>query len=526
VVVLAEPEPDEMVSRWQRHRGRVRSMPGRARPALRWAVRCPGVWLSFAAAVVFSTFAAFRVFDYVAGSLDFGIIFQTVHGWAFHGWPAQPLYGPANNEFSDHFAPILALLSPLLWIHDSPTTLAIAQAVLISAAGVPIYVAVRRMHGAIVGTLACAAYLVCTSTVEAVGFDIHENMFNPLLLACAVERALAGKWKTACVLAGITVFCYEDMGLVALLFAGWAALNRKWKHAGWLAAWGLGMLILTVYVIMPVLGGDTANWTSRHFDYQNSLHASTMGQALIHAVEHPRHTLHLMFSNSIKRDTWWVLLGPVGFIALFSPITYLGASTIMLLMLSDNSTHWGWNDQFYLQVGPLLYIGAADALLRFERAGAWGLRRWRGRNPSLAQRFPALADGRRLRLFAQGTVVVLAALSLTATYAVEQTPKRKADIALWSWLYDGKNGRPRTEVNAISRVAAQVPGGQQVLVDNDLGVVLLPKDTVVSSAGYAKYAMFDTSSPWCAAGWEQLLQKTYGFHVVDTDLDVVLMEKS
>lgn len=535
MVTLAEPEsepesgpeaesgpaPDE-----RPYARRLKALRGRAAAALRWAVRCPGVWLSFAAAGVFSAFAAFRIFDYVADSLDFGIIFQTVHGWAFHGWPAQPLYGPADNEFSDHFAPILAVLSPLLWIHDSPTTLAVAQAVLVAAAGVPVYVAVRRMHGPVVGTLACAGYLVCTSTVEAIGFDIHENMFTPLLLAWAVERALAGRWTAASVLAGITVFCYEDMGLVVLLFAGWAALNRQWKHAAGLAVWGVGMLGLTVGVIMPVLGGDTASWTAHHFAYQHSLHASTMGQALAHTVEHPRHTFHLLFDNKVKRDTWWVLLAPVGFIALASPITYLGASTVTLLMLSDLDTHWNWDDQFYLQVGPLLYIGAADALLRFKRGGAWALRRARDRYPSLAERVPLLADGRRLRLFAGLGVIALAALSLATTYAVEQTPNRRPSIALWNWLYEGRTGRSRTEVDAISRVAAQVPAGQPVLVANDLGVVLLPKDTVVSAAPYAKYILFDTSSPWYPPYWQQLFTSQYGFHVVATDHDVVLMEKS
>jgi uncharacterized membrane protein len=528
VVTVVEPESERAPDPGRPYARRLEALRGRAVPALRrglsWAVRCPGVWLSFVAAVVFSLFAAFRVFGYVAASLDFGIIYQTVHGWAFHGWPAQPLYGATANEFSDHFAPLLAVLSPLLWIHDSPTTLAVAQAVLVAAAGVPVYVAVRRMHGPVVGTLACAAYLVCTSTVEAIGFDIHENMFTPLLLAWAVERALAGRWTTAAVLIGITVFAYEDMGMVVLVFACWAALNRKWKHAGALAVWGLGMMGLTVGVIMPALGGNAAGWSARHFDY-HSLNANSMGQALLHVVEHPRHALHLLLDGKMKRDTWWVLLGPVGFIALFSPITYLGASTVLLLMLSDNSAHWGWNDQFYLQVGPVLYIGAADALLRFRRGGGWVLRRARERYPSLVERFPVLGDGRRVGLFAQELVVVLAALSLATTYAVQQTPERKQSIGLWNWLDDGRIGRTKAEVDTISRVAAHVPAGRNVIVTNDLGVVLLPKDTIVGTPQQADYAFFDTGNQWYPPGWEQQLETQFGFHVVATDGDVVLMQK-
>lgn len=529
MVTIAEPESGQAPGLREQYGRRLEVARGRLLSGLWWAVRCPGVWLSVFAAVVYGSFAAFRVYNYLAGSFDFGIIFQTVHSYAFHGWPSQPLYGPTNNEFSDHFAPILALLSPLLWIHDSPTTLAVAQAVLVSAAGVPVYLAVRRMHGPVVGSLACAAYLICTSTTAAIGFDIHENMFTPLLVAWAVERALAGRWTTACVLIGITVFAYEDMGVAVVMFALWAALNRQRKHALVLGLWGLVMLGLTVGVIMPVLGGNAAGWTSRHFDYQVGMHANSMFQLVLHALEHPRGVVHLLIQNHVKTETWWLLLGPVGFIALASPITYLGAPTVVLLMLSDNSTHGSWHYQFYLEVGPLLYIGAADAVLRFRRAGGWLLRQGRERYPMLVDRFPTLGNTKFLSLLASELVVLLAALSFTTTYIVQQTPDRIKYESFWLWWNGGdgekKLKRPQEEVDAIARVAAKVPAGQPVVVTNDLGVALIPKDTVVSGPQYAKYVLFETSSPWAPKTFQQDLAKQYGFVVVATDHDVVLMEK-
>ena len=525
MVAIAEPESGQASGLRESYGRRLGVARDRVLQGLSWAVRCPGVWLSLLAAVVYSIFAAHRVFGYLAGSFDFGIIFQTVHSYAFHGWPSQPLYGPTNNEFGDHFAPILALLSPLLWIHDSPTTLAVAQAVLISAAGVPVYLAVRRMHGPVVGALLCSAYLICVSTAEAVGFDIHENMFTPLLLAWAVERSLAGRWTTAAVLAGITVFCYEDMGVVVLVFAAWAALNRKWRHAAWLAGWGVVMLGLTVGVIMPAFGGNSAAWTARHFQYQHSLHANSMGQALIHVLEHPRGALHLLISNKVKTETWWLLLAPVGYLALASPITYIGAPTVVLLMLGDNDTHWSTHYQFYLEIGPLLFIGAADAMLRFQRIGGWLLRKGRERYPSVVERFPTLGDTGLLTLLGKEFVVMLAAISLATTYIVQQTPDRLKYESFWLWWNNLKLDRPQSELDAISRVAAKVPAGQNVVTTNDLGVVLLPKDTMVNSPENAKYVFFDTSSPWAPPGYQQDLTKQYGFQVVATDHDVVLMEK-
>lgn len=526
MVTIAEPESGQAPGLREQYGHRLEVARGRLLSGLNWAVRCPGVWLSLFAAVIYSVFAAHRVYGYLAGNFDFGIIFQTVHSWAFHGWPSQPLYGPTNNEFSDHFAPILALLSPLLWIHDSPTTLAVAQVFLICAAGVPVYLAVRRMHGPVVGALACSTYLICMSTMEAIGFDIHENMFTPLLLAWAVERGLAGRWTTAAVLAGITVFAYEDMGIVVLVFAAWIALHKKWKHAAFLAGWGVLMMGLTVGVIMPVLGGDAAHWAQRHFDYQQNLHANSMGQALLHVFEHPRGAVHLLFNNYHKTGTWWLLLGPVAFIALASPITYIAAPTILLLMLSDNDTHGQWNYQFYLEAGPLVLIGAADALLRFRRGGGWLLRRARERYPSVIERFPTLGNAKFTSLVASELVVMLAALCLVASYNVEHTPNRLPLVGFWRWWDNDKRfNRSWEEVDAISRVAAQVPAGQQVYVTNDLGTALIPKDTVVSQVSLANYVLFDTGSPWTPKNYQQDLAKLFGFTVIATDHDVVLMHK-
>ncbi|MGH6655350.1 MAG: DUF2079 domain-containing protein [Actinocrinis sp.] len=494
---------------------------------LAWAVRCPGVWLSLIAAVKYSSFAVYRVHSYLAGSYDFGVIFQVIHGWAFHGWPTEPLNGPTANEFGDHFAPALAVLAPLLWIHDSPSTIAVAQALLISAAGVPVYLAVRRMHGPLVGSIICATYLVCTTTQDAVGFDIHENMFTPLLLALAVERALAGRWTTAAWIIGALVLCYEDQGLIVILFAVWAALNRKRRHAAVLAACGLLAMILVTAVIMPGLGGNEASWLTRHFPYQKSLHANSFGQAIAYTLEHPRHFWHELKNLPVKWDTIWVLFAPVAFLALFSPITYLASSTVALLLVSDNTTHWQWNYHFFLPVTPIILIGAADALLRFERWGRWlaGF---------VAARYPAVVGQlRRLRQperrgagFGFGwreVVAGLAVLCLCTTVAIEITPHRRPFEALWLY-HDGKIHRPPAEIEAITHIASLVPAGEPVNVTNDLGVALLVKDTEVDAPENARYALFDTGSRWCPAGWSQHLA-TLGFVVVAHDRDVVLMEK-
>ena len=488
--------------------------------AARRVLTSPPVWLCLLAALFYGSLAMDRVDQHIAASYDFGVIFQVIHGWAFHGYPSEPLNAPTpGNEWGDHFAPILMLLAPLLWIHDAPNTIAVAQAVVISSAGIPVYYAVRRMHGPIVGATACVFYLSCIEVQNAVGFDIHENMFEPLLIGLAIERSLAGKWTAASIAIGLTLFCYEDMGAVVVLFGLWAAWHRKWRHAAVLCLVGPAVMFLYTGVIVPDWGHDLAFWQVRHFDYGQSLGASTMGQALAHSIEHPRHFLHLLVDNRVKTQTWLLLLAPVGFVCLASPITYLGSTEVLLLMVSDNNTHWSTHYHFYLQVAPIIVIGAADGV---RRIGLVVRVLWR----ALAPRLPSvpiwptwLTAGRIWRT----AVVLLAIVAVGASIRMETRPDRRVFTAGWVYLNHDYT-RPAKLNREIDAVAAAVPPGANVYVSNDLGTAVVAKDTDVVSPKYAKYVFFDTGTNWTPPDYEQNLRAA-GFRVIDQEGPVVLMER-
>ena len=498
--------------------------PNRIRRAVSRAawltVTSPAFWLCVIGAFFYSALAVDRVDQHISASYDFGVIFQVIHGWAFHGYPSEPLNAPSlTNEWGDHFAPILMLLAPLLWIHDSPSILAIAQACVISSAGIPIYYAVRRMHGPFVGATACVFYLSCIEVQNAVGFDIHENMFEPLLIAVAIERGLAGKWTTASIAIGLTLFCYEDMGAVVVLFGLWAAWHRQWRHAAVLCVIGPAMMFLYTGVIVPDWGRDLAYWQARHFDYQLSLHARTESQALEHAVEHPRHFLHLLVDNPVKTQTWLLLLAPVGFVCLASPITYLGSTEVVLLMVSDNYTHWSTNYHFYLQVAPIIIIGAADGL---RRIGLVVRKVWRWLSPKLPS-VPSWPTWLTARRTWQAAVVLLAIVAVGSSIRTETRPDRRIFTAGWAYLH-GDLTRP-AQLNAeIDSVADKIPANANVYVANDLGTAVVAKDTDVAIPKYAQYVFFDTGTHWSPPIFEpEMLAQ--GFRVIDQEGPVILMER-
>jgi uncharacterized membrane protein len=342
-------------------------------------------------------------------------------------------------------------------------------------------------------------------------------MFEPLLIALAIERALARKWTAASVAIGLTLLCYEDMGAVVLLFGLWAARHRKWRHAAVLCLIGPAVMYLYTGVIVPDWGRDLAYWQARHFDYQSTLHASTMLQALTHAAEHPRHFLRLLVDKPDKTNTWLMLLAPVGFVCLASPITYLGATEVVLLMVSENTTHWSTHYHFYVQVAPIIIIGAADGLRRIGLLLRWLWRRFVRRPRSWLPN--GFAAGRAWR----AAVVLLAVLAVGSSIWMETRPNRSGFAAAFAYIA-GNDSRPAELNRQIDEVADHIPANANVYVTNDLGTAVVAKDTDVARPSAAQYVFFDVGSTWTPPNFEQTLEKQ-GFQVIYRRGPVFLMER-
>ena len=115
---------------------------------------------------------------------------------------------------ADHWSPILALLAPLYWIHDDPTTLLVAQGVLFALAIPPLWAYTRRQLGAAAAYFVCVAYALSLPVMAAVIFDFHEVAFVPVLTAVMVERFDAGRRWGGLAAAAALLLVKEDMGLL------------------------------------------------------------------------------------------------------------------------------------------------------------------------------------------------------------------------------------------------------------------------------------------------------------------------
>ena len=446
-------------------------LPQRLRAALRRAVRSPCSWLVAIAVAVYGTFGYHQYTQLKTGACDLGIFYQATEGWAFHGFPTDPIKG--FPQIGDHFSPIFMLLAPALWVYNSPLTLVFAQVVLLCSAAVPVYLVARRAWGRPVASVITAAFLSSMGIQGSVAFPVHEVMFGAPLIGWALERALSKKWTAASLIMACGVFVKEDMGAMVVMFGLWALLNRKWRHALALFLWGAGMFVLTIDVIIPHYNPGGFTYAA---DYAGNLHANNFNQLIVSLVSHPGTGLHLLFDDPVKRQTWLDLLRPVAFMCLASPIALLGGPMMVTRMLSARNTEWG--DQLYYDM-PLMvitFIGAMDGVQRVLR---------------LVRRFLPRLDRAWLPALAG---CCLAAVSLVTTVNMDRHRQ------IYAWLTTSTFTSRPSWVADVHAALAVVPSGVEVRATNNLVVPLAARDTVTlvgSNVDKGSWAAVDTSNPQC-----------------------------
>ena len=468
------------------------------------AARSPCTWLVAAAVVVYSFFAYHQYTQLQVGACDLGIFYQAAEGWAFHGFPTDPIKG--FPQIGDHFSPIYLLLAPALWMYNSPLTLVFAQVLLLCSSAVPVYLVVRRAWNRWIAAAVITAYLAGMGMQGSIAFPVHEVMFGAPLIAWALERALAKKWTAASLIIAAGVFVKEDMGAMVVMFAVWALINRKWRHALALAVWGAGMFVLTIDVIIPHYNPNGFTYAA---DYAGSLHASNLGQLIDSLLTHPRVGLHLLFNTHTKQQDWVDLLTPVAFMCLASPIVLLGAPMMVTRMLSSRNTEWSDDLYYDMPLMVITFIGAVDGLQRVVRL----LRRF---VPRLDRNWLPVAAG-----------CCLAACSLAVTAHIDRNRQ------IVGWLDGSSYNSQPSWIAEVHTALAVIPSGVEVRATNNLLIPLASRDTVTlvgSNVDKGDWAAVDTANPGCPIGPAAIPPylaklRAEGFRTVAQDGPIVVLHK-
>jgi len=455
---------------------RAAAGPGRLRSLLaRTGVRVGA--LTAAAAFLYCLDSLILLRRFLATTFDLVIFDQGVRGYAHFGAPVSIARGVSDGEgahfilLADHWSPVLALVAPLYWLHDSPATLLVAQGVLFALAIPPLWAYTRRQLGPGAAYFVCVAYALSLPVMAAVIFDFHEVAFVPVLTAVMVERFDAGKRWHAILAAAALLLVKEDMGLLVAGFGCYLLLTRRrWTGLAFVLG-GVAATWAATHLLIPAFGGSaTFYWAYDQF-------GTTLGSALLNVITHPLHALRVFVTPWVKARTMIGLLAMFGFLPLASPMVIAVLPLLAGRMLASGYPLW-WQAKFQYDafVVMMLCCAAVDGAARLQRHWPQSWDRW------LTYPFSRPARLRRGGEAWRPATVWAAAICAAALVYVPSSP---FGPLLKPGFY-GVNARMRAAAAAI----AHVPAGAEVEASNNIGPRLSGRDTVLLFDGTPRWA------PW------------------------------
>ena len=347
----------------------------------------PVTWvIALAAFMAYDTISVFKYLRRDPASWDLGIFTEYVKQLAHLRAPVVAIRGAGFNLLGDHFHPIVGLLAPFFRAFPAPQTLLVAQALLTAASVIPVCRAAQELLGVWASRGIGLAYAFSWGLQQMVSFDFHEIAFAIPLLAFSLSALVRRRLRPAVLWALPLVFVKEDQGFtvaaIGLVIVGYGlAMLRAGRRgrpvpapareagpqepATWirggvlLAVWGLAWSVLAIAVIVPHFN------PGHHYPYWNDGGVVGPGghvsvTALAHQLTQAAHE---------KLWTTYLILLPVAFLALRSPVALIAGPSLALRFFSTNSYFWGTAWHYSATVMPIVFLAAVDAMAGF-RAGS------------------------------------------------------------------------------------------------------------------------------------------------------------
>ena len=419
----------------------------------------PVAWLiALAAFLAYYVISAFKYLRLDPGSWDLGIFTEYVKQAAHLHAPVVTIRGTGFNLLGDHFQPIVALIAPFFRLFPTPVTLLVAQALLTAISVIPVCRAARELLGTWPSRGIGLAYGLSWGLQQMIDFDFHEIAFAVPLLAFSLSALVRRRLRPAVLWALPLVFVKEDQGFtiaaIGLLMAGMGlaqlrkmrngvgpgeSLSRTlddpsaWILAGvFLAVWGLAWSALAIEVIIPHFN------PTHHYPYWgNGGVIAPGGPMSLGAVGH-----QFAVAGTEKLWTVYLILLPVAFLALRSPVALIAVPSLALRFVSTNNYYWGDGWHYNATVMPIVFLAAIDGMARF-RAASERRATVAGTGRRARRRLPA--PGEAVARYAAIVMVVIAGWTAfrfpldglwnSQTYAI--TPHVSAEDAAMAKVPDG-----------------------------------------------------------------------------------------
>ena len=340
------------------------------------------------AAVAYATYSMLNHLHFGTYAYDLGIFDQVMWHYCASRSPRPPWSG-CRPRWATTSTPSSSCSTPLYWVWSDPRALLVAQAVLVAASIVPVYIWCRDRVGRWPAHLLAASYVMFWGVHSAIAFDFHEIAFAPVLLASMLLCADRGRWRAFAVLLVALLAVKENLAMLVAFLGLYLALGGERRKGAAVAALGVAWYLATTKLAIPWFGGGRE---FRHFRYEQF--GGDLPAALWYMATHPWTIVTTLFDQAAKRVTLALVFLPFLGLSLFSPLAVLFVPLIAERMFSTNPFLWGTSAHYSLVLAPVLVMATADGLARLRRMSVRG---WRPPDAGAATPLRARGRGGRAR---------------------------------------------------------------------------------------------------------------------------------
>ncbi len=258
----------------------------------------------------------------------------------------------------DHFAPILYLLAPLYWIHDSPKTLLIFQVIVLALGAVPLfYLALRRLGNAETALILTVAYLFYPAMQWMNLFDFHPECLAPPLMLLAFWFLEKRSWKPFFLTLLLLMACKETMGLTIIMLGAYVGVTANRRAGIATALFGIAGLVVAMTTLRILNHGQPSQYFSFYAAYGTDI--STIAAFL---CTHPLKVLAAVLSED-NSGYLIALLSPLAFLALAAPeVSVLALPALLSNMLSSRAAMHSITYQYNSIVIPILFVATVEGI--------------------------------------------------------------------------------------------------------------------------------------------------------------------
>jgi uncharacterized membrane protein len=447
-------------------------LKGRA-ARLGWLV----VSLGVAAFVIFFSRYLFALHDaYETHAEDMGIMMQALWNTT-HG---APLHQTICNVVSDsnclgdvsrlaiHFEPIMVPLALLYALAPSAKTLQMTQALIVALGAFPAYaLASRKLQSAFVGVVFAALYLLFPSLNAAVTDDFHAVALAAPLLMFTLYFLLSRNNIGFAIAAGLAIMTKEEVALSIAMIGLYAifALRRQ-RFGTAVFAFAIAWIIMETLLMRQISPIGHSPLTSRYAGLGDS-----PGEIALYVLTHPGAVVQRYLLDPSRLRYLAVLLGPVAFLAFFSPTALvIGAPVIGLNLMSSNSVMYSGYAQYSVELTPIIIFASVDGADRLRKvlAPAYaGLRArlhaWIEQRQQLWREYTAWVPVRTRTLVLPSALLLALTLAPLTTSLVEQ--QRQAFLPIgrnYAWP------EATAHVQLAAQIIARIPASASVSAQSDL----------------------------------------------------------